>query len=218
MFGRKHESGFIIDTEQFDNEFNPEKQVPSPPKSSKPKDYEFIPKSSVAKVMCIFFVYVGLVPMEVGRKIVWAYKKDFEYRKMKYIIDCNKITQIKPWHFRFTRNYFNFSFYKVGNALPLSIYKPSFVLDADALDRVTNDQNIRTLLPSPNKMLYLVTLLALVVGMAAMGLSAYLLADPEGTEKIRSLVTNENPNKPPVTPGIPTQGSNPPPPVVINPK
>lgn len=194
MFKRKHESGFIIDVDD-DTAYNEDT-----PKIRTPM-HEFIPKSSVTRLTCIFFVFVGLIPMEVGRTRVWAYKNSFHFKKQKYIVNGLKVAQIKPWHYAFTRNYFNFCFYKIGNPEPMSIYKPSFNQDADSFDRVTNDLNIKSLLPNPSRMLTMITLVALLIAGGSMMLAFYLLADTEGSENIRNLVTNQRPQ----TPGIPQQ-------------
>lgn len=210
MFKRRHETGFVIDADDEGAYIAGPTRQPM---------HEFIPKSSVARLTCIFFVFVGLVPMEVGRTRVYAYKKEFGFRKQKYIVNGQKVCQIKPWHFAFTRNYFNFCFYRVGIPEPMSVYKPSFQQDADSLDRVTNDQNIRSLLPNPSKMLTMITLVALLIAGGSMMLAFYLLADTEGSENIRNLVTNARPTTTPPAPipGIPGPGQSPPPPVVINP-
>lgn len=198
MFKRRHESGFIIDIDDETAFVSP--ATPNTPNSKQPM-HEFIPKSSVARLTCIFFVFIGIIPMEIGRVRVYAYKREFQFRKQKYIVNGQKICQIKPWHFPFTKNYFNFCFYKVGVAEPLSVYKPSFTSDADSLDRVTNDANIRSLLPNPSKMLTMITLVALLIAGGSMMLAFYLLADTEGSENIRNLVTNQRPQ----TPAFPQQ-------------
>lgn len=199
--------------------FEKQEAHPAPSDASNREENFYHLPSLNTTILCIFYIFVGNTPVEVGRKKVRSDRQVVRFNKEKYIVNTQKLKMIRPWNYFLKNNMQAYLEFKIHEPQPISVYLSDPLIDADSLDRITNQKNVATMLKNPTQTLEMITLVAIIAAVIGSGLAFWMVANPGAAEDIRYILVprderpppqgviidppTTNPN-PPITPGIPT--------------